>query len=180
MDGIWNMPPEVRRYIEKLEKENQELKTIVLNFEKRESEFKEKINELEKRLRIYENPHTPSSKQRFKGNKPNRNSSSKKSHRGAPKGHKGATRKTPEPDEIIPVPVDHCPGCGGDPGEAEGFETIITEELPPPREIKVIQYELFKYKCQHCGLEFTAKHKGCPQKGNFGVHLLSHIMVVGR
>jgi len=49
---------------------------------------------------------------------------------------KGATRKMPEPDEVIPVPSDHCPECGCDPGVPKGFETVTVEELPPPTKNK--------------------------------------------
>ena len=157
---------ELEYKIKNLENENKELKG-------ENRELKDKIDGLEKKLRIYENPHTPSSKQRFKGNSGSDSPSNKR--RGAPKGHKGATRKTPEPDEIIPVPSDHCPGCGCDPGVPKGFETVTVEELPPPQKIEVIQYELYTYECPHCGLNFSSKHKDCPQKGIFGVNLLTQI-----
>ncbi|GAI10064.1 unnamed protein product, partial [marine sediment metagenome] len=85
------------------------------------------------------------------------------------------TRKMPEPDEVLPVPSDHCPECGCDPGVPKGFETVTVEELPPPQKIKVTQYELYTYECPHCGLKFTSKHKDCPQKGIFGVNLLTQI-----
>ena len=48
-----NVPEAIRYYIQKLEQENKELK--------------ERITELENKLRAYENPHTPPSQQRFKG-----------------------------------------------------------------------------------------------------------------
>ena len=187
MDGMHDVPNNIRQYIHNLENENRILKEEnqqfrmvfprfekkLVDLEKESQKLKDKINKLEKSLRIYENPHTPPSKQRFKKGGGGKNNFSGK--RGAPKGHKGASRKAPEPDEVLPVPEYHCPGCGKNPGEPNGFETVKTEELPPPRKIKVTQYELYKYKCQHCGLEFTSKHEDCPQKGNFGVHLLTHI-----
>ncbi len=126
MDGMQSLPEEIRRYIQRLEEENKELK--------------EKIKELENRLRLYENPHTPSSQQRFKRSSGGQMGSTGK--RGAPKGHRDATRKIRKPDEVIPVPADRCPRCGCDPGESKGVETVITDELPPPRRIRVIQYEL--------------------------------------
>ena len=165
-DGMHKWPVTVMQRIKKLEHK-------IKNLENENKELKEKIDGLEKKLRIYENPHTPSSKQRFKGNSGSDSSSNKR--RGAPKGHKGATRKMPEPDEVLPVPSDHCPECGCDPGVPKGFETVTVEELPPPQKIKVTQYELYTYECPHCGLNFSSKHKDCPQKGIFGVNLLTHI-----
>ena len=88
MDGLQDLPDEVRQYILYLEK---------------------KIQELEQRLKLYENPHTPSSQQRFK---PNSNNNNPPGRRGAPPEHDGATRPTPTPDKIIPITMHECPRCG--------------------------------------------------------------------
>jgi len=57
---------------------------------------------LEKRLRVYENPHTPSSQRRFKGEGED---TTLRGKRGAPKGHRGATCKTPEYYPRVSSPV---------------------------------------------------------------------------
>jgi len=183
MDGMQNVPNQVRQYVHDLEKENQELKGFIPSFEKRlkyleveNKELKENISKLEKRLRLYENPHTPTSQRRFKGGSRGITSHSKR--RGAPKGHRGATRKTPEPDEVVSVTSDECPFCGCNPGGSKEVETAIIEELPPPRKIKVTQYEFHRYECQNCGSRFTTYHKDCPQSGVFGVNLLTHITML--
>src|SRR3989338_7936447 len=66
------------------------------------------IEELEKLLKLYESPHIPSSKRIIKTKdeeKPAKN-------RGAPVGHRSATRKTPVPDMTIELkPKTICPGC---------------------------------------------------------------------
>ncbi len=80
MNGMQKWPEEAIQIIKQLQQENQELKAT--------------ITKLEKRLRMYENPHTPSSQRRFKGGS---KGSTLRGKRGAPKGHRGATRKTPEP-----------------------------------------------------------------------------------
>jgi len=161
MDGMQKWPEEAIQIIKQLQQENQELK--------------ETITKLEKRLRVYENPHTPPSQRRFKGGTKGNTPHGK---RGAPKGHRGATRKTPEPDEVVSVTSDTCPFCGGNPGESQEVETALIEEMPPPRKIKVTQYEFHTYKCQHCGNRFTTNHENCPQKGIFGVNLLTYITVL--
>jgi len=149
---------------------------LINKLKQENKELKEKIKELENRLRLYENPHTPPSQQRFKrGSGGNMGSTGK---RGAPKGHRGATRKFRKPDEVIPVPADHCPRCGCDPGESKGVEMVIIEELPPPRKVKVTQYELYRYECPSCGLTFTTKHRDCPKEGGFGVSLLTYITML--
>ncbi|MEA2055213.1 MAG: IS66 family transposase [Candidatus Thermoplasmatota archaeon] len=162
-------PEEVIRYIKKLESKIQNLKGDI-------EELKEKNKKLENRLKLYENPHTPPSKQRFK--KGGRGGNIFSGRRGAPKGHHGATRKTPEPDEAIPVTADCCPDCGCNLGESENIETVIIEDLPPPQKIVVKRYEFHTYICPCCGLKFTTKHDDCPKTGVFGVDLLTYITML--
>lgn len=66
--------------IEQLEKENKELK---------------------RRLAAYENPHTPSSQERFKPETKKEQDPSKPRFPGAPKGHTGAGIHLPKPDQTI-------------------------------------------------------------------------------
>lgn len=133
------------------------------------------IEELRAKLAKYENPHTPSSAQRYKKNSESKNSSKK---RGAPNGHRGATRPTPEPDRVVEVTTDQCDLCGSANLEECGIEKQVIEELPPPPKIEVIQFNRHKYKCQDCGHEFIAKDEECPQKGRFGVDLLVYLIML--
>jgi len=154
MDGLQNLPDEVRQYILYLE---------------------QRIQELERRLKAYENPHTPPSQQRFKTNTGGTTSPGR---RGAPPGHHGATRERPQPDEIIPVTMDQCPWCGSYLGAAIGIEPRTIEELPPPQKIKVTQYDLHTYFCPGCGSTITATHPDCPRVGDFGPRLMTHITMM--
>lgn len=133
------------------------------------------IEELKAKLAKYENPHTPSSAQRYKKNSESKNSSKK---RGAPNGHRGATRPTPEPDRVVEVTTDQCELCGSGNLEECGVEKQVIEELPPPPKIEVIQFNRHKYKCQDCGHVFIAKDEECPQKGRFGVDLLVYLIML--
>lgn len=59
---------------------------------------------------------------------------------GRKPGHPGAFRAAPEQiDEVIDLPLDHCPGCGGSVTQVRVIEQII-EEIPPirPRVYKLI------------------------------------------
>jgi len=112
MDGMQKWSEEAIQVIKQLRQENQELK--------------EKITMLEKRLRMYENPHTPSSQRRFKGGF---KGVTPRGKRGAPKGHRGDTRKTPKPDEVVSVTTDQCPFCGGNPGASQEVETALIARL---------------------------------------------------
>jgi transposase len=180
MDGMQKVPHEVRHYIQRLETENRELRKAVQEFEQRiqdierhTKKLEEKIRELGNKLKAYENPHTPPSMQRFKENTSGTNPPGK---RGAPPGHRGATRTVPESDdEIIPVTMDQCPRCGSYLGQSIGVESRTIEEIPPPPKIKVTKYDLHKYVCPGCGCEVTATHQDCPMVGNLGVRLMTLI-----
>lgn len=56
-----NVPDEVKHYIEQLEKENRLLKDSLHQLHRQVHRLQERITELEKRLKIHENPHTPPS-----------------------------------------------------------------------------------------------------------------------
>lgn len=181
MDKMQDWPEEAKQYIHKLEDMLSDFEKRLTNLEQENQalkaenqELKQKITKLENKLRQYENPHTPSSQSRFKKIKP------KKQHvkRGAPKGHRGATRQTPKPDEIIPVTTNRCPCCGYHQVKATAVETVTIEEIPPPQKVMIKQYELHKYNCEHCGHQFTMTHKDCPQQGRFGVHTLSYVTML--
>jgi len=158
MDGMQQWPAEAIQLIKQLQQEIEDLK--------------KRISQLENKIKVYENPHTPSSMQRFKGRTNGTNPPGK---RGAPPGHYGATRIVPEPDEIIPVTMDQCPRCGSYLGNSIGIEPRTIEDLPPPLKIQVTQYDLHKYVCPGCGCEITARHQDCPMVGNLGISLMTQI-----
>jgi transposase len=175
MDGLQDLPDEVRQYIRKLEEENHFLKDTLLQLKQQVQQLQERVTYLERKLKAYENPHTPSSLQRFKNHTGGANPQGK---RGAPPGHHGATRPQQEPDEIIPVTMDTCPRCGSYLGAATKIESRIIEDLPPPQKIKVTQYKIHHYHCPGCGTEIKATHPDCPHTGNFGVRLMTQITLM--
>ncbi|TAL62017.1 MAG: hypothetical protein EPN85_03500 [Bacteroidetes bacterium] len=75
--------------------------------EKENNELRKKCEELEKRLMVYENPHIPSSKHVIREVKIKH----PPKKRGSPEGHKGATRKRPEPNNIVELKPKSCPNC---------------------------------------------------------------------
>ncbi len=131
----------------------------------------EELQELKKKLAFYEGPHTPPSNKTLK--KKDKKVKAKKK-RGAPLGHRGATREVPEPETTVDVPETECPRCHHDPGEPVNIETRTIEDISPPKDIRVrvTRYRLMMYECRNCGHPFTARHRDCPVKGNFGVNLL--------
>ena len=67
--------------------------------------FKASIEELEKRLAVYENAHTPSSLKRGGGNSGKNQKKGKGEKPGQKKGHRGVTRSGAEPDKQVNVNV---------------------------------------------------------------------------
>jgi len=174
LDGIQHWSDETLKYIQRLEQENQEVK-------KENQELKEKIKVLENRLAYYENPHTPSSARRLSEEK---TSDAKKSdgmgRRGAPKGHRGATRLKPEPDETVDVVDEECKRCGShniqDTNEKE--QKTVEDFVPPKKKVKATRFVRHKMKCMDCGYEWLSQHPDCPQKGDFGIYLLVYITIL--
>ena len=156
----------IEDYIHELENTVVRLTTEILS-------LKSENETLRKKLLIHENPHTPPSLQPFRpkvGNPPGK--------RGAPLGHKGATREFEKPDEIIHVSEDKCPKCSHPLGSPIETEKKTIFDIPPPQKIKVTEYDLDVYKCSNCGTEVKAKHRDLPQKGDMGIYLLNYITML--
>lgn len=159
--------------IQELEKQNEELR-------KQKEQLEKDNEELKKRLLFYENPNTPPSARKIQ----NADKTSTKNiplpkKRGAPNGHKGATRPIKEPDEIKDVIADHCEKCNSSNIEKQDkCETVVIEDLPPPQKIKTTQYNRWEVKCKDCGHQFISKDPDCPKEGNFGIFLLVYIVML--
>ena len=76
---------------------------------KRAQELEKENNELKKALAYFDNSDTPPSARKFPVKKMDKSNSMKK--RGAPKGHRGATRPRLIPDEIKEVINNQCEKC---------------------------------------------------------------------
>jgi len=118
--------------------------------------------ELKARLRVYENPHTPSSKKRFK-EKPERPSGKL----GAPKGHPKWEREQPEPTETVEHSETECPHCSHKLGKPVRTDRQVIEELPEPQPIRVTEHLINHYHCKYCNRDVIAQNN-VPQ-GMFGV-----------
>ncbi len=147
---------------------------------KRNQELEKEIERLKKRLLLYENPHTPPSAKKIE--KTDTSSTENipiPKKRGAPNGHKGATRPRKEPDEVKEVIADHCEKCNSNNIEKQDrCESEIIEDLPPPQKIKTTQYNRWEVKCKDCGHKFISKDPACPKEGNFGIYLLVYIVML--
>lgn len=136
---------------------------LELKLIKKIEELEQRIVQLEARLRAYENPHTPSSKLRFK-QKP-RGPSGKL---GASVGHPKWERVQPEPAETIEHSETECPYCKRKLGKPVKTDRRIVEELPEPQSIHVTEHLINHYHCSHCRKNIIARNN-VPQ-GMFGVN----------
>ena len=174
MDGMWTLPLEMRRYIEALEQEIQQLKKKNQELEEGNKKLRETIQALEKHLKAYENPHTPPSKQRFKRNQGRGGSLPGK--RGAPIGHKGATREQPLPTQTKLYRLKGCPYCGGTIIKLPEVLKRVIEEIPEPQPAEAMEHIIETGICEKCGK--VVAESDLPEEGNFGKNLLSHVTLM--
>lgn len=134
-----------------------------------------RVAELEKRLLAYENSNTPSALSKRK-RKPRERTGNPL---GAPRGHEGITRPTPEPDKIVDIaPLKNCPKCQAELGKPEYYERQLREDTPEPQPVTVTLFRLPHQTCACCGTEIVASHPDCPNTGRFGNNLLAHVTLL--
>jgi transposase len=120
----------------------------------------------QKRLLLYENPNTPPSK-RIIYPKPKRQSGSPR-YPGNPRGHRGVTRRKPEPDITLEPPRRERCTCGACLGEPGIVGSRVVEEISNPSPRQVIQYLEYEYDCLECGARLSSVHPDCPPTGRLG------------
>jgi transposase len=167
MDGLQSLPEEVRRYIQHLEKR-------ITYLEKENKELRQIIQKLEARLKAYENPHTPPSRQRFKRNQGRGGSSPRK--RGAPVGHNGATREQPTPTKTELHRLERCPHCGGKIIKLPVVLKKVMEEIREPQPVEVTEHAFETGVCKRCGKVVAGSD--LPDVGDFGKNVLSHVTLL--
>ena len=149
--------------IEKLRKENTMLKDK-LTLERDSSERKDgiisaqkiKIIDLERRLKVHENAHTPPSaliktKTKGKGKKKGKDKKKSGRKRGAQPGHKGKSRRR-KPDKIehCACLLRACNACGSGSVQYECDTKTITEVQPRPKPVTT-EYVITSTHCGECG-----------------------------
>lgn len=128
-------------------------------------ELYKKNEELERELKKYKNPHTPSSSN--KHIKPDTLGLKAKqgAKRGAPLGHRGDTLHLPPAEEIIPVLVQECSHCRSENVEPTGYlkeKDVLC--LIKPR-VAVKKYVRQEIRCLDCHKLTLAKHADIPEQG---------------
>jgi len=149
-----------------------ELVNEITELKKLVFEQSKQIKELQNRLTIYENAHTPPSKQRFKKNPPNE----PKGKLGAKIGHEKWIRPEPTPTETIEHTETHCPKCNHQLGKPIKVYRKIVEDIPEPTPVIVTEHLISHYKCKHCGKIIVPKVK--LPRGSFGYNLQTEIALL--
>ncbi len=125
----------------------------------------EEIEKLERELKKYKNPNTPSSSNKHLKSDTSGLRAREGAKRGAPIGHKGATLTLPEAEEIIPLSVKICSCCGSPRVESTGYvkdKDVLC--LSKPRTF-VKRYKQQEIRCLDCHKLTLASHSDIPEKG---------------
>ena len=150
-----------------LKKKDREIKKKNETIDKLEKEN----TDLKKRLLMYENAHTPPSLQRNKKRIP-RESSGKL---GAPIGHPMYEREEPKIDEIVKYEVNVCPYCDTLLDSKETLE-VIEEEIPDMKKAKTTKHAIEWATCPNCKRRVVAKNNAPANR--FGLNLQAHITLL--
>lgn len=132
---------------------------------------------LEKELKKYKNPNTPSSAHPHL--KPNTVGLKAKvgARRGAPDNHPGTNRhQTPIIKEVIDA--DHCPGCGSEDINDDKVLKRVVEETPEPIIPETKEAEIHIKRCNACGLKFVPPKNTTPLKGKFGINIMILVIFI--
>ena len=132
------------------------------------------IEKLKKKLRRYENPNTPPSKDERKS-RTNFVSITGLAV-GKKTGYKGATRKQKEPTDFINCFDNVCSQCGKH-NKPTKVKSKIYEEIPEPQPTKIIKAKWGIYDCK-CGHHWESKPREVPDKGIFGKNIQAQITLL--
>lgn len=126
--------------------------------------FKEK-EKLERELKKYKNPNTPSSSNKHLKPDTLGLKAEVGAKRGAPKGHRGATSVLSSPDEIIPILTEECDRCHSHNVEPTGYvkSKPVFCLIKPKLILKL--YQQHEIRCRDCHKLTLATHQDIPEKG---------------
>ncbi len=131
-------------------------------------------DKLKKKLRRYENPHTPPSKD-VRISRSNFISITGLSV-GKKTGYKGATRDKKKPTDFISCFESIC-SCCGKRNQPSKIKTKTYEEIPDPQPVKIVEAKWGVYQC-NCGHCWESKPLDFPDKGIFGKNLQTQITLL--
>jgi len=134
-----------RQRVRNLEAIAHDQQNLIQNQQKLIEEQRELIQDLTRRLNAYENPHTPSSKQRKKNTE---HDESKPRFPGKPKGGNGGGIELPPPDKVEEHTLDACPDCDGK-LQMKSMRKHTVIDLPE-KPIETVEHRILQYYCNRC------------------------------
>jgi len=165
---------EILKRLVALEQENEKLR-------EENKKLRKENKRLRAKLRWYEGPHTPPSKDQSDDGESSSSSGDEDDEQprtdggtpGRKPGHDPEWRSAPDPDEEVEVTCNCCPECGEHFDESVGVSPRLVEEIPDPQPPEITQYNRHCYHCDSCGTETVATHPDCPDEGQFGVNVVA-------
>lgn len=136
----------------------EELIELVQNLDK-------KNDELERELKKYKNPNTPSSSNKHLKADTTGLKAKSGAKLGAPVGHKGATSILSSPEEIISISTTECEHCRGHNVEPTGYVKPKPVFCLIKPKVILKQYQQHEIRCLDCHKLTLAKHVDIPQQG---------------
>jgi hypothetical protein len=148
-----------------------ELELRIARLEEENAELKRLASEQQKILAFLLSPHIPSSKKLIKEKQEEKEKQPKK--RGAPEGHTGATRKTPEPNQFVDLKPVKCKNkkCKSKKIKIIKKHEKVVEDIKITKVIT--KFQSYDCVCEGCGTEFTTTSENLPKEGNFGPNITS-------
>ena len=124
-----------------------------------------KNDELERELKKYKNPNTPSSSNKHIKASTQGLRAQTGAKRGAPIGHRGATFDISHADEIIPLFTQECSHCESKNTKPTGYvkSKSVISLIKPRTTIK--EYQQHEVRCLDCHKLTLATHQDIPQQG---------------
>lgn len=171
--------------IEELEKENLELNNRIKKLEKELEDNKKELDDtnrsfknIKREFEEFKAKHgiTVSNLKVALKIKPNLEES--KTTIGAPKHHKGYSRKIPERiDHIMPLNPETCPDCGGIlPEKASEIRSRHVTDIKLISEIETTRYDIYRKYCKNCKKIVEPKVPNVLPHARFGLNLMLLIM----
>ena len=159
----------------------EEILERLVALEEENKKLREENKRLRAKIRWYEGPHTPPSKDQSGDEESSSSSGDEDDEQprtdggtpGRKPGHDPEWRSAPDPDQEIEVTCECCPECGKTFDESAGISPRLVEELPDPQPPVVTQYNRHYYECHSCDSETVASHPDCPDEGQFGVNVIA-------
>ncbi len=154
-----NETEKLKEKIKELEDEVKRLRKIEKEFEEFKAMHMQTVSELRRALNI-----KPNKKEKLKSV-------------GAPKGHKGYARHTPERfDYIKAVNPTKCPNCGNKLGNTQEVRQLCVIDVRPIQRVKTTRYDIHRKYCTKCKKLVEQDVPNALPYARFGLNLMLLVM----